>query len=628
MNESGKLGLTMSRALERIRFRVWRYPVLVLLAILFCVEAVMRESVLGAFQWSLSWSGWSVVDVLLRILAIVRNLISLAAIVGLCAAIVGTWRRGVALCAAALLLMASICAAKLNILNLPFQLQDLRYSRQIQDISPFSFWPFGVMGTLFEIAALAGILWLARSIGMGKMNWKDRAYCLGASVAMLMLINVTGFRRWNPTDAYLSEGFTDSLVRSAQFISSIPVPPGYEQAEALRAADFVNHRYLAEKPLQPASEKPYYIVYLLGESFCDPRVVFPTTVFETEPVPRFRDISKRGHSFTMITPVFGGGTCQTEFETLTGMFTRFIPNQYVFTEYLNRDIDGLPRELNRQGYSDGLVQMIEPNMWNYSVNYPHLGFKNITMKDRYVADHPEAAPKKPGAVKKANADELMASEMIRQLKESNGPMFLYGMSTGSHIPYSDGDFEDSHDDARFILSDDETAPPEGKLKNYLKSIRRLDQAMGRVVDFLDDSGKPYVFVFVGDHQPGICFNERTETVQCTKQSYTTQGFYLSNCRPGEQPGEMGYVSAPFVMPRILGSHGIAFQGVAMRQAEIYSRRFPVMETDYWLDATGRSYLHNNAEELNNHDYWMLEYDLLLGENWTGQPFAETAKSKN
>jgi hypothetical protein len=612
MIESGKFGLVLNRALTVTRFKIWRYPALVFLVILFCVESVMRESVVWPFKVSLALTGATIVESLLRVLAIVRNLISLLAITGLCAAIVGNWRRGVALCAAGLLLLATICAAKLHILNLPFQLQDLRFTKQIDEYSPIALWPFGATGTIFEVAALMGIFMLAKRLGVGRMSWKKRGICLAASVFMLWGIHYTGFRRWNPTDAYLNEGFTDSLVRSAQFMSSIPIPGGYEQAEVERIAEFVNQRYSTEPAGGPVGQKPYYIVYLLGESFCDPRVVFQGVSFENEPIPRFRENSKIGHSFTMVTPVFGGGTCQTEFETLTGMFTRYIPGQYVFTEYLNRDIDGLPRELARQGYGDGLVQMIEPNMWNYSVNYPHLGFKNITLKDRYLADHPDAL------VEKQNADELMASEMIRQLKEARSPMFLYGMSTGSHIPYNDSDFSDSPQDARFTVFNSATTPPPEKLKNYLKSIRHLDMAMGRVVDFLNESGKPYVFVFVGDHLPGICVNDRTDTVECLKKSYTVQGFYRSNCESPQFAGEMGYISAPFLMVQVLERHGIDFEGPAFRQAMVYSRRYPVIDGTFWLDSAGRDYSLDKGSELNNRDFWMLEYDLLLGEGYAGK----------
>lgn len=607
MNDVRNMDSMIKRILKSRLFKICVYVLVVYLLILFSIESIMRESVANALRWSVTVAGSTASFTRPRVIVIGLNLLSLAAVIGLFTALLGNWRRGTAMATLILFFLATICAAKLQILHLPFRLHDLRYSRQMEEFSPLDLWPFGPLGTAWILFALIGIFCLARKFPVSRMSWKKRAVWLLASMALFLGIRIRSFNPWNPTNSYISQGFTLSLIRSARFTNGIPQPAGYNEQKiaAIRHQQLETLKNIAPDVPETAA-RPQYIVYLIGESFCDPLTAFPGVHYKSDPIPRYRQAAAEATRYKMVVPVFGGGTCQTEFETLSGMFTRYMPDHFVFTDFLDRNIDALPRELNRQGYSSSVVHLTVPTMWNYLNAYPNLGFQQFTNRESYQAEHPEMK------VEKKNTDSLMAAEIIRQLKEAQKPIFIYGKSADSHVPYKGSDLPDSPQDVQFSLSGHPNSPNPDELRGYLKAIRRLDDAMGEILDFLKDSGKPFVFVYVGDHLPCISENTGSRKPDSVKSSYSMPGFYYSNCQAEPKTDNLGYISAPYLLVNILNRHNIRFNDPALNQALVYSHYRPVMETSYWMDAEGNATPLNPKDNYNNDDFWLVEYDLLLG----------------
>jgi hypothetical protein len=591
-------------------FRNWVYPLFVYLLILFSIESIMRVSVVDAILWSITFASKTVSFTRPRIFIIGWNLLSLIAIMGLFTAILGNWRRGTALGTLILFFLASICAAKLRILHLPFRLHDLKYTRQMEEFSPLDLWPFGPIGTAWTFFALLAIFCLARRFPVGRINWKIRMTCLLTSVALLLFIHFRGFSPWNPTGSFLSQGFTSSLIRSARFFNGMPAPRGYDEQAIVRIRQSEIQALETIAPVAGgASDRPYYIVYLIGESFCDPLTAFPGVHFKSDPVPRYRNAIQDATRFTMVVPVFGGGTCQTEFETLSGMFTRYMPDHFVFTDFMDNDLQAVPRELTSLGYASSVVHMTVPTMWNYVNAYPRLGFEQFTHRENYQENHSDLK------VEKKNTDGYMAKEIIRQMKESSKPIFIYGKSADSHVPFRSSDLPDSPRDAQFFIDNQAISPNADELKGYLKAIQRLDDSMGEILDFLKQSGKPFVFIYVGDHLPCICQNDGSRKPDSVKRSYSVPGFYHSNCQSDPKSENMGYLSAPYLLVSILNKNNIRFSAPALNQALLYFHKYPVMEKSYSMDSKGVTTPLEPNSDFNNNNYWLLEYDLLIGKQF-------------
>ena len=66
------------------------------------------------------------------------------------------------------------------------------------------------------------------------------------------------------------------------------------------------------------------VIMVMSEAFWDPTWMKGVT-FSEDPIPYFHQLQKESTNGLMISPVYGGGTVNTEFEALTGMSTSFYP---------------------------------------------------------------------------------------------------------------------------------------------------------------------------------------------------------------------------------------------------------------------------------------------------------------
>jgi hypothetical protein len=94
-------------------------------------------------------------------------------------------------------------------------------------------------------------------------------------------------------------------------------PDGYnaKRVEEL-LANKVNSEIISKRSL------PDNVIVIMNESFFDLGVIDPS-FYRFDFMPYTRDIMNRYYSGNTIVPVIGGGTCNTEFEFLTGFFYVF-----------------------------------------------------------------------------------------------------------------------------------------------------------------------------------------------------------------------------------------------------------------------------------------------------------------
>lgn len=175
-------------------------------------------------------------------------------------------------------------------------------------------------------------------------------------------------------------------------------------------------------------------------------------------------------------------TADAEFLALQSLYP--MVRGAVATRYPANDFRALPTVLAEHGYLT-LSACAEPSdFWNMGQMHPRLGFQQSWFRSAYKDDV------KIGV---GLADEAFFVQSASRLANIDQPFFAYLITSSAHHPY---DLPPTH--CAF-----DAGPLEGTLVGrYLQSVHYFDQAFGRFLDALRDSGvlERSVLVVFGDHQ--------------------------------------------------------------------------------------------------------------------------------
>lgn len=320
----------------------------------------------------------------------------------------------------------------------------------------------------------------------------------GSAAGLLLLTNLVVFNDtimsryldsgrypWNPMMDYRKNGFTVPFTQSIKdlFISSP------QTAERI-PEDLYLSPVLQPEP-DPGSPN---IIAIMSESYADFRNIRPLTT--TEPVMPFFDqlvASDNVVSGNLLVPVFGGGTCNTEFEYLTGSTMLFLNDASVpYLNYFKKTTHSLPDLLNQQGYRSIAIHPYLRSFWDRENVYPQMGF------DEFIGleDFPEG-----GLLNRFISDQRDFELIVEQLenKQDSERLFVFSVTMQNHFPYHST--EENHANLNYHIKLPELNDAEG-VELYLSMLRESDDALRYLVEYLEDYPEPTLLVFFGDHLPG------------------------------------------------------------------------------------------------------------------------------
>ncbi|MEG1550608.1 MAG: sulfatase-like hydrolase/transferase, partial [Ruthenibacterium sp.] len=162
-------------------------------------------------------------------------------------------------------------------------------------------------------------------------------------------------------------GFITNLV-----VLNIEQPQGYseEAAAALRAE--VVEKQKTQKPLFDTSyaavtehpEQKPNIIYVMNESFWDVSKLQGIT-YDRELTPTLTKLKNEGAYGLVYSPSFGGGTCDVEFEALTGFSIEHLPSgAKPYQQYVTKDMPSLPQYLKTKGYETLAIHGYNRKFWS------------------------------------------------------------------------------------------------------------------------------------------------------------------------------------------------------------------------------------------------------------------------
>lgn len=377
--------------------------------------------------------------------------------------------------------------------------------------SPFGLYGMAMLAVSMFLCSLASAFRAPKPERTRKMlltNLVIAALCLGGVAAHVTLIdyyntlNITVYT-WRPLESYYRQGFLPTFISSAQTIKP-PVPADYSMDAARQLEDELAATYDSSEganagrtaaEAQFKQEKPA-VVAIMNETFSDLSVYQNMHAGYNGPqfFKSLPDALSRGKLYVS---AYGGGTCNTEFEFLTGNSMSYLGSGvYPYTIYDLADTGNLAEQFKKLGYTTTAMHPNHGTNWNRENVYANFGFDEfLTIEDFQTAD------KLRGMV----TDEATYDAIIDMLKTDEAPQFIFNVTMQNHSGYETGLLPASK---QLNLSIDGESDPE--VNEYLSLIDESDRALEKFIGDLRELDRPVVVVFFGDHQPFFPdkFNDR------------------------------------------------------------------------------------------------------------------------
>ena len=380
---------------------------------------------------------------------------------------------------------------------------------------------YKIDGTVILGISIAAVGWCLCSLMHGReaASGKDRAprrrklavagnlglaaACVSSFVAMLTLVDfgialgvhVDG---WDTARSYERYGAITSFVAAAQDLE-IPRPAGYSSTQAVADERELAGDYAAstDQDARTAAQAQFAetrpsIVCVMNESFSDMSLYDGLGVGYEGPA-FFNSIDDALVRGQLAVSTYAGGTCNTEFEFLTGNTLGCLgKGAYPYTLYDLSTTDNLASQLSSRGYD---TCAIHPNLgtnWNREGIYAGFGFDEFLTIDEF-----EDAPQFHSGV----TDAATYEEVLKRLRGSSNPQFIFDVTMQNHSSYAQDNIDPSllRDYEPDYLNESQAA----ELNEYLACIDASDRDLEWFIGELRKLDRPVLLVFFGDHQASV-----------------------------------------------------------------------------------------------------------------------------
>ena len=246
---------------------------------------------------------------------------------------------------------------------------------------------------------------------------------------------------------------------------------------------------------------------LVLESFLDPKL-FTGLKFSADPAdPAYRKLVRNKGGFS-ISPVFGGGTAQAEFEILCGVPAFRELASVEFNAFTGNRTWCLPAILAEAGYRTLASNSYKPNFFNAIPAYRGAGFEEIYFPQEY-------APGMESYLRAGDTEKewymydgdlfIQNQEFLRSSRQSDDqrPVFNYVISIYGHLPH----YMDETKRPQFIklLTDHRDEQLERAVNQHFYRTQELAR---HVQTLLKDDPKSLI-ILVSDHVPPLSYGPDT-----------------------------------------------------------------------------------------------------------------------
>ena len=473
----------------------------------------------------------------------------------------------------------------------------------------------GAASTAATCALIFGVFLqpaVTQSLGILPDAWMQDRYYRYYGVITSFLTNLTNLEIDKP-ETYSEEAINAILdnVEAGEKYPTSPVYPG---------------SYAAQTPADEQVKQPT-ILYVMDESYWD------VSELEQYGITFDTDVSKNLHALQQTSaygraysPSFGGGTCDVEFEALTGYSVSFLPSgSKPYQQHVTKPMFAMPNYLKLKGYQTAAVHCFWAKYWSRDKAYPNLGFDDfISLEDMHGVTKVRKHYWTSGLV----TDDSMADQIIQQYESmkssSDKPIFLHAVAKQNHT--NNNKDNNPADERVKVLSHPAGLKPStvGALEDFATGIRDADAMMGKLTEYFSQGDEPVILVFWGDHYNPIDSNYDVYTTtgyasdsSADPRLHQTTLLMWSNY--SQQQVDLGTIAAYDISPVMMDIYGLEeplyfqFLNRQLRVASRTNTRGTTMNLDGTTTQEPTEFQQRWCAE-----HWLLQYDLMFGKGYALQ----------
>lgn len=291
---------------------------------------------------------------------------------------------------------------------------------------------------------------------------------------------------WNLNSNYQNMGSLYTLYLEFQYVY-VQKPENYSLERVKSIAEYVGKQENDTNVIQPEN-----LIVVMNESLSDFERL-GTVNTDTELLPYLDSMEENTEKGWLQMPVRGGGTCDSEYEVLTGNTKQFLPvGTMAYEFYCGNPEYGMTTSLKEQGYRTIALHPANPKSWNRTQVYEEMGFDDFISIDNWESEI-EFLREQPSD--KTAYDKLI--EIIEN-KESGEKLFTFLVTIQNHGGYTDeylGDYTPT------VALHYDTEYPQAE--TFLSIANESDKAFEQLIKHFEDEEQPTMIVMFGDHFPGF-----------------------------------------------------------------------------------------------------------------------------
>ena len=422
-----------------------------------------------------------------------------------------------------------------NAAILPNDLLALGTAAAVSDQYTYALDPRTVFGTIITMAGLCVLAllhptWSVQPDDSARGHvGRDTGRGIASVALCAALVLVPNYMRvfqvqimyWYSINFYEKQGFLPTFIAVLQ---DMPVhkPKDYSTEAAEAATRELSDAYQkgigASEARKQATEqfdqtKPTVIV-VMNESFCD-LADFDGLRCGYEGPTYFNSIDDALYRGELFVDVHGGGTCNSEFEFLSGNSLGYIgAGKYPYSTFQLDNVDNLAHQFKSLGYHTCALHPNYASNWNRDKVYRAWDFDRFLAIDDF-GGFPERNIDGSKHSQTSTGYEIFHSGVsdkgtyqmtLDLLAKDEAPQFIFNVTMQNHGSYNQNNIPadkmthylpaNTYDNPAFVETPD-------RLNEFLACIEESDKALEWFIGELKALDRPVVLVFFGDHQPSM-----------------------------------------------------------------------------------------------------------------------------
>ena len=297
---------------------------------------------------------------------------------------------------------------------------------------------------------------------------------------------------WNQKTSSEITGITAGFFANIQFLM-VDKPEGYSAAEAEEVSEEASQLEEPE-PVGDPQTLPT-VIAIMNESFTDMAATGDGSItLSQDNLPFLHSLQESGDVVwgTAYSSVYGGNTCNSEYEFLTGNTTAFLPTgSKPYQQYVDHQQTSLVSLLkDTYGYHCTAVHPGQASAWERDEAYEYLGFDEFIDVTKFDVHR---------RLEHGLTSDLSSYNQViyeYEHRDKDTPLFLFNVTIQNHGGYEDEDYE--------TTVQIEEAPGEyPQTEQYLSLTKKSDEALEYLIDYFSEQEEPVVILFFGDHWPNL-----------------------------------------------------------------------------------------------------------------------------